>query len=202
MVALIEKEEAQPRLSEKQKDLYHRVRDYAYSDDTDKMIIRFIKTGASTNQCPWVDCDEHQMHSEKHYNSTHRGEMDVACRRISAKEPGEPAELHRLPDRESSEYGKAEDHPGVKQALHGCRARNVCRVRSSSSAIRRLYAATSAERIVASLRSRPPAAASLSAIACPLSVRSSATTGFAGYMCAVKPARRPELAAEVKYLNI
>jgi hypothetical protein len=41
-------EEAQPRLSEKQKDLYQRVRDYgyAYSDDTDKMIICFIKTGA------------------------------------------------------------------------------------------------------------------------------------------------------------
>ena len=47
MVALME-EEAQPHLSEKQKDLYQRVRDYgyAYSDDTDKMIIRFIKTGA------------------------------------------------------------------------------------------------------------------------------------------------------------
>jgi hypothetical protein len=46
MVALME--EAQPRLSEKQKDFQQRVRDYgyAYSDDTDKMIIRFIKTGA------------------------------------------------------------------------------------------------------------------------------------------------------------
>jgi hypothetical protein len=122
MVALIEKEEAQPRLSKKQKGFYQRVLDYgyAYSDDTDKMIIRFIKRVQSTNQCPWLDCDEHQMHSEKHYNTTHRGEMDVACRRISAKEPGEPAELHRLPDRESSEYGKAEDHPGVKRALHSC----------------------------------------------------------------------------------
>jgi hypothetical protein len=41
-------EETQPHLSEKQKDLYQRVRDYgyAYSDDTDRMIIRFIKTGA------------------------------------------------------------------------------------------------------------------------------------------------------------
>jgi hypothetical protein len=47
MVALMEDDEAQPRPSEK-KDLYQRVRDYgyAYSDDTDKMIIRFIKTGA------------------------------------------------------------------------------------------------------------------------------------------------------------
>jgi hypothetical protein len=45
-VALIE--DTRLHLSEKQKDLYQRVRDYgyAYSDDSDKMIIRFIKTGA------------------------------------------------------------------------------------------------------------------------------------------------------------
>ena len=61
------------------------------------------------------------MHSEKSHNTTHHGKMDVACQRISAKEPGEPAELHRLPDREPGEYGKAEakDHRGVKQTLHG-----------------------------------------------------------------------------------
>src|SRR6201981_3239502 len=61
------------------------------------------------------------MHSEKSHNTTHHGKMDVACQRISAKEPGEPAELHRLPDREPSAYGEAEakDHRGVKQALHG-----------------------------------------------------------------------------------
>ena len=61
------------------------------------------------------------MHSEKSDNTTHHGKMDVACQRISAKEPREPAELHRLPDREPSQYRKAEakDHPGVKQTLHG-----------------------------------------------------------------------------------
>jgi len=61
------------------------------------------------------------MYSEKSHNTTHHGEMDVACQRISAKEPGEPAELHRLPDREPSEYGKADakDHRRVKQTLHG-----------------------------------------------------------------------------------
>jgi hypothetical protein len=61
------------------------------------------------------------MHSEKSHNTTHHGKMDVACQRISAKEPGEPAELHRLPDREPSEYAKAEakDHRAVKQTLHG-----------------------------------------------------------------------------------
>jgi GTPase SAR1 family protein len=53
-VALME--EALPRLSDKQKDLYQRVRDYgyAYSDDTDKMIIRFIKSGV-------IDSDEMRL---------------------------------------------------------------------------------------------------------------------------------------------
>ena len=47
-VALME--QAQSRLTE-QKDLYQRVRDYgyAYSDDTDKMVIRFIKNGVIDN---------------------------------------------------------------------------------------------------------------------------------------------------------
>ena len=55
--------------------------------------------------------------------------------------------------------------------------RNVCRVFSSSSAMSRLYAATSAERIVASLRSRPSAAMSVSAISTPaLSLRGETIT--------------------------
>ena len=49
-VALME--EAQSRLTEKQKDLYQRVRDYgyAYSDETDKLVIRFIKNGVIDNE--------------------------------------------------------------------------------------------------------------------------------------------------------
>jgi hypothetical protein len=41
-------EEAQARYTDKQKDLFQRVRDYGYafSDDTDKLLIRFIRTGA------------------------------------------------------------------------------------------------------------------------------------------------------------
>jgi hypothetical protein len=41
-------DEADTKLSPEQRNLYERVREYgySYSDDTDKMIIRFIKTGA------------------------------------------------------------------------------------------------------------------------------------------------------------
>ena len=47
--------------------------------------------------------------------------MDIARERISAEEPGEPGELHRLPDRESGEdlHAYTEDHCSVKEALHG-----------------------------------------------------------------------------------
>src|ERR1700720_612006 len=47
--------------------------------------------------------------------------MDIARERISAEEPGEPGELHRLPDRESGEdrHADTEDHCSVKEALHG-----------------------------------------------------------------------------------
>jgi hypothetical protein len=47
--------------------------------------------------------------------------MDIARERISAEEPGEPGELHWLPDRESSEdlHADTEDHCSVKEALHG-----------------------------------------------------------------------------------
>jgi beta-phosphoglucomutase-like phosphatase (HAD superfamily) len=45
--ALVLMDEADAKLSPRQKDLYRRVREYgySYSDDTDKMIIQFIKTG-------------------------------------------------------------------------------------------------------------------------------------------------------------
>lgn len=53
-------EESQPRLNDKQKDLYQRVQDYGYthSDDADKMIIRFIRSGV-------IDTDEMRLRVRK-----------------------------------------------------------------------------------------------------------------------------------------
>src|ERR1700747_1598878 len=47
--------------------------------------------------------------------------MDIARERISAEEPGEPGELHRLPDRKSGEdlAADTEDHCVVKETWHG-----------------------------------------------------------------------------------
>ena len=47
--------------------------------------------------------------------------MDIARDRISAEEPGEPGELHRLPDRKSGKdlHAGTEDHCSVKETLHG-----------------------------------------------------------------------------------
>src|ERR1700747_3437251 len=46
--------------------------------------------------------------------------MNIARERISAEEPGEPGELHRLPDREPGEdlHADTEDHCSVKETLH------------------------------------------------------------------------------------
>src|ERR1700749_2360752 len=46
--------------------------------------------------------------------------MDMARDRISAEKPGEPGELHRLPDRESGEDLQADkgNHCRVEETLH------------------------------------------------------------------------------------
>jgi KAP family P-loop domain len=73
-VALME--EAQPRLSDRQKDLHQLVRNYgyAYSDDTDKMIIRFIKTGV-------IDGDEMRVRVQESDAALEKRRRDEAIER-------------------------------------------------------------------------------------------------------------------------
>jgi len=68
--------EADARLSPEQKDLYQRVREYgySYSDDTDKMVIRFIKTGA-------IDKDELRLRVQENDAAVAKRQRDEAMER-------------------------------------------------------------------------------------------------------------------------
>jgi hypothetical protein len=77
--ALVLIDEADAKLSPEQKDLYQRVREYgySYSDDTDKMIIRFIKTGA-------IDKDELQLRVQENDAAVAKRQRDEVMERVKS----------------------------------------------------------------------------------------------------------------------